>query len=254
MLRYACHLLAWITAAILLGCGVDPSTADPNTTAEDSLSAPGDAKPAPLGIYALERDLRLCAAPTCGGYWVHLLNQKQTPCADGTLAARCYVASVDWTGLGLPPDQILAVRTSVPLNRLLLGGHLELRPISVFKLGVLVASRAWAAASDQAPSGAYYRTENLGLACFAYPCFDIRAYLINTEQSVDVSALDLSAVKATPEQLAAAGRALAAGTLLVPGEIKSDIRPTPAGQVGQTLFASQFYLPVGIKAVVTAQQ
>lgn len=66
-----------------------------DTAAE--LSAAAATKPlAPY--YTVRQDTRRCAAPLCGGYWVALAGQPRTRCADGSVAAECYVAE-----LGLPP-------------------------------------------------------------------------------------------------------------------------------------------------------
>ena len=268
--------LAWVLAFGLSGCGADGAAivsseaTDPSNLAADDIAGSADtadpADPSPSdtadtagdpadttgadlarrGVFAVEPDARLCPSPWCGGYWVHLVNRKETTCADGTVAPRCYVADIDWTLLGLPPEQLEKLRAATAAGLVLLGGHLELRGFPTFEgLGILVARLAWQAATAQTPAGIFYRTEDLGFVCIAYPCFNIRAHVLNTLAMKDISGLDLSAVKATDEQLAAAARALKAGTLIVPGEIRPDISVSSAVRpIGLTLHGSQFYLPI----------
>jgi hypothetical protein len=54
--------------------------------------------------FAIRADGRLCPSPTCGGFWVSELNQSETHCADGTVAAPttgCYVAEINSDTQGL---------------------------------------------------------------------------------------------------------------------------------------------------------
>src|SRR4051812_30262660 len=41
-------------------------------------------------------DLRKCAAPVCGGFYMKRLNRSTTVCANGQAKASCYVPSLDW--------------------------------------------------------------------------------------------------------------------------------------------------------------
>src|ERR1041384_5387177 len=78
------------------------STADP-----DSLSSTSS-------FYSFRRDLRRCASPRCGGYFVKLVNQSRTRCADGRYQKECYVASVDWNGQSEPDSDRGLLRGTIP--------------------------------------------------------------------------------------------------------------------------------------------
>src|SRR3954471_7619383 len=62
------------------------------------------AAPAPDSVsstssfYTIRRDLRRCASPMCGGYFIKLVNQPRTRCANGRSMSECYVASIEWNG------------------------------------------------------------------------------------------------------------------------------------------------------------
>src|SRR5688572_31228014 len=49
-------------------------------------------------FYTIRRDLRRCASPMCGGYFIKLVNQPRTRCANGRSMPECYVASIEWNG------------------------------------------------------------------------------------------------------------------------------------------------------------
>src|SRR5690349_9895603 len=46
-------------------------------------------------------DLRKCAAPMCGGFFVARLNRSTTTCVNGSAKASCYVPTLDWSEANL---------------------------------------------------------------------------------------------------------------------------------------------------------
>ncbi len=90
-----------------------PATADPAGTPE-SLAQ---------GYYEVRRDLRRCARPRCGGYFLRSSNLAETLCGDGQRSERCYVAEVDWASGG--PDGELEVRFAASPERFVVRGTLE---------------------------------------------------------------------------------------------------------------------------------
>ena len=65
-------------------------------------------------------DPRDCAWPMCGGWWIEAVNRARTPCVDGVLRRKCYVAQIDWSPLGLSPaeEADLVAKTSAGLSLL----------------------------------------------------------------------------------------------------------------------------------------
>src|ERR1044072_6152285 len=50
-------------------------------------------------FYLLRPDLRRCASPMCGGYFVRRVNSVLTRCANGRQLSERYVARIDWRGM-----------------------------------------------------------------------------------------------------------------------------------------------------------
>ena len=226
--------LAQALLLALLASPLGASVAAAQTTME--------AQPIARGLhYQVERDYRKCMSPFCGGYWVNAVNRRATRCIDGTLADRCYVVDIDWSRIGLKSSQLDETGRLIVLGRIVPWN--EDHPFDV-ALGELRAAAAWHAATDAAPTGSFYRVQDLGFVCVAYPCFNKRANLLNRRGRTTISGLDLRDVEATEAQLEAANRALQAGRLLVAGDITRDPLPRPNVPAGRTLTASQFYLPI----------
>ena len=64
-------------------------------------------------FYTIRRDLRRCASPMCGGYFVKLVNQSRTRCHNGRFMNECYVASIEWNGQPEPQNERALVRGSL---------------------------------------------------------------------------------------------------------------------------------------------
>ncbi|HEU4767395.1 MAG TPA: DUF6748 domain-containing protein, partial [Pyrinomonadaceae bacterium] len=96
-------------------------------------------------FYTIRRDVRRCASPMCGGYFIKVLNQSRTRCANGRSMNECYVASIEWNGLPEPDRDGAIVR----------GQHItkgDRRGV----YGVLRASQMWTPASENRPSGNFF--------------------------------------------------------------------------------------------------
>jgi hypothetical protein len=71
--------------------------------------------------FAIRADVRACAAPSCGGFWVSELNQSDTHCADGTIATQttgCYVAELNSDTQGLA-DKTRQLGTAIVKGKIL---------------------------------------------------------------------------------------------------------------------------------------
>ena len=198
---------------------------------------PGSASAAagPYGYFSLAPDPRLCPSPACGGWWLAAVNQSTTTCLDGSQQAACYVASADFGALKAPPT------FGSGFGSLIVRGRIEAYEEPVFgELGRLVAESAWTGATPQSVQGVVYRVRDLGIVCVTHPCYSLESRVLNQTDSRLISELDLSAIDATPDQLAAAEVALQRGDLIVRGTTGPD--PGPAGE-GLALHATQLFLP-----------
>jgi len=68
------------------------------------LTVAGNAANASTFFIVTRPDLRRCAYPTCGGYFIKRVNQTTTVCADGVSRAECHVVDLDFEPSGLDAD------------------------------------------------------------------------------------------------------------------------------------------------------
>jgi hypothetical protein len=233
----------WITA--LAGLGAFACSAGDVDTGSDQLgseaaavtSAGQDLRAAAPSYVTLRRDLRRCASPLCGGFFVAAVNQDSLRCADGRRSAECYVADLDLSALALSDEQQATVQSNA--TTFLLLGQIRAIQTVAGRLGELAVSEAWQGHPDVTPSGQFFRARNDGIVCITSPCLSFSAELLNRQApSVKIADIDLSRVSDDPsaafEQLSAAdGLLLAARRTTVTG---------PAGSA-RGLRASEFYLP-----------
>lgn len=192
-------------------------------------SLPVDPTDETSSFYTIRRDLRRCASPMCGGYFIKLANQARMRCANGRSMAECYVASIEWNGLAEPQN-----------NNALVRGSLSTRGNRNGKYGVLKASEVWLAASDKQPSGVFFRVRDRGIRCIAAPCETHHEAKLNTSVSRNIAGVDLSGAGAPDNVVGDANQAMTSRDgVLVAGD---HTRVTgPAGR-SQMLKATQFYL------------
>ena len=136
--------------------------------------------PANSTFYTVRPDMRRCASPMCGGYFVKEVNQSLTRCANGHTMSECYVASMDWKGA-----------SEVEIRKALVRGSLVSGVKRNGKFGALQVSEAWQAATDKQPSGEYFRVRDLNLRCIAAPCETHHAAKLNTTQQRKISGVNL---------------------------------------------------------------
>lgn len=192
------------------------------------------------------RDVRRCAAPFCGGWFVKLVNRAETRCADGALEPECYVSEIDLEELGLPEHEEQELRSSLEQKRVLVEGRMISTTVEGVAIGRLVATSAWLGASGSPPSGTFYRAADDGIRCVRAPCPSTTAWTLNTEETRDVTdvILDRTALPLDASTLTRAREALATNEgLLVAGRIAAGACAT-ASPCPVELVASEVYLRV----------
>lgn len=195
---------------------------DTTTTAPDSLASTST-------FYTIRRDLRRCASPMCGGYFIKLVNQPRTRCANGRSMNECYVASIEWNGQPEPDRDGAIVR-----------GTLSSRGDRRGTYGVLNAREVWTPAGTNRPIGTFFRVRDRGIRCIAAPCESHHEAKLNTTVSRAIAGVDLSGTGAADN---VTGDALAAMTSQEGVIVAGSNSPVtgPAGR-SQTLKAIQFYV------------
>lgn len=213
-----------LLTAILASLTFSPAATDKHL---DSPGAPENLA-GTSSFYSFRRDLRRCAAPRCGGYFVRLVNQLRTRCADYSYQSECYVASIDWGGQAEPDSDRALLRGSI-------------RPQGRF--GMLRVSEVWQAASANQPTGRFFRVRDRGVRCIAAPCATHREERLNSTNSRNIAGVDLSGAGAPDNHVSEANEAMTGrGGIIVSG-FHSRVTG-PAGRM-QMLKATQFYLRAG---------
>lgn len=201
--------------------------------------------PAPQHYVVTRPDLRKCAFPMCGGYFVKAVNQMLTQCADGRWQPDCHAAQLDASALGWTDAQKAAFEREFVQGQALVKGRLSVGPIHGMKGNVLSAAQAWQAQSGNPPYGSFYGVKSTGIVCITTPCPSLAAVKLNVNSRPDYPELDLSPTGATPEAVQAAFEALSTTGILAAGVMRPTQHHGLDGQPrwGMTLRASQFYLP-----------
>ena len=215
-------------------------------------------------FYLLRPDLRRCASPLCGGYFIRRVNSGLTRCANGRQMSECYVASIDWSGMAeaeIKKAMDRDMKTADPnasnftlteqvidptkLNGALLRGYIVSRGNRNGRYGVLKASEVWYAASDEKPYGDFYRVRDLGVRCIAAPCLTHQESKLNALSQRKIAGVDLNDARAgqTALEQAQTGMTGSEGIIVAGGH---STVTGPAGQ-GLMLKASQFYLRLAPK-------
>lgn len=235
-------LLAGLTGLLGVVAGARGQAADtPSSAAPEGRTGEAAARVQPVSsayFVITRRDVRRCASPYCGGYFVARVNHARTTCADGSSARECYVAGVDLSALGLTPGDEAALLSSTAVFRA------ALTPLpEVPRLGHLTVGAAWRAPAQGSISGTFYRVEDAGIECIAAPCPSIEEEKLNTRQSALIHDIDLEDAPGDDKARALAEAALLRGDLLVDGvhEVIEDAGPAGDAIV---LRARQFLLPV----------
>jgi hypothetical protein len=191
------------------------------------------------------QDLRKCAYPMCGGYYVKNVNQPATRCADGAQQKECHAVQLNTQALGWTPEQQAAWDEQFAQGKALVRGYLEPAPAGQYTADRLTITEAWQAQGTRSAVGAFYGVKSTGIVCITTPCPSLAANKLNVISPTVNPSLDLSPAGATDKQVQAAFEALnttgilAAG-VVVPFKITGT---TGRPQRDLRLLTSEFYLP-----------
>lgn len=251
VIRTSFSLLCGLVAlAACSGSAESPSPTDPSAggdgdveqraaTLRQQLQPTDAASAADSSSYlTLRRDVRRCASPLCGGFFVSRVNRLTTVCVDGSRSDACYVADLDLSTLGLSDEQAALVQNTP--EDFVLSGEIVPFDSDFGELGRLSVSEAWQGHAGVEPRGAFLRVRNEGIVCITNPCLSFSAELLNSRlPSVSIAEVDLEGISADPtdglEQTnAAEGLLVAAWPEIVSG---------PAGRA-LGLDASEYYIPL----------
>ena len=221
------------TATLVLAITVPRQQSAPAFTETTDVRPSSPATVEPLETnsmyFTIRKDVRRCAAPMCGGYFVRPVNNVRTRCADGRSGSECYVAEIDWNGNG-----------KVESNKALLRGQIIKEVTRGLKFGRFRVEESWQAAGGKTGLGDFYRARDLRINCITHPCMTHHEVRLNSKFERDIAGAQLNNAGASDPSLQEAVRAMQSEEgILVRGTHKPD--KGPAG-TADTLIASEFYL------------
>ncbi|MDI3288894.1 DUF6748 domain-containing protein [Polyangium sp. 15x6] len=195
--------------------------------------------------YIARRDLRRCAYPSCGGFFISAVNQDKTVCADGTTAEECYVADIQFSSLlqlaGVEGTIREAIGVQRQSTRAVLFG--DLFP-GQSGLGSLSLRFAWVALENADLRGGFHRVWHNGVVCVAAPCPSFDQEHLNTGAVRTIHEIDLKEVPGNGRDDFDSGRALFSTLgMILTGQNVTIEDYGPAGDA-IVLQATQGFLPV----------
>jgi uncharacterized protein DUF6748 len=188
-------LALWTLTGAQAACST-PAQAQADPVGESAMTA----KTGGTSYYAIISDLRRCASPTCGGWFLKELNQSTTTCHDRSTADQCYTPVLDWSNSNVPESQqaelLDAARTSATSGQVyaIVGGtfgrtnNTTPQP----RLGRFIIAEAWVAEGDGAARGTFVHVRDNGLRCFVAPCPNLTETTLNTSQVTNIAEVDFA--------------------------------------------------------------
>jgi hypothetical protein len=169
------------------------------TSADDAVDGKADA--AVDGAYTyfeVWKDLRKCAAPICGGFFVARVNRSYTFCVDHSAQSACYVPSLDWSEANLSDGQQAKLLDAANIDATTDGVHAIVRgrfaPQSYAQgnLGRFIVTEAWVEEGDSVSDGVFVRAKTNSIQCIAAPCPTITEKALDTSRSANIAEIDWS--------------------------------------------------------------
>lgn len=185
----------------LASCSSAAAAPQPSAGASiDQAALDGTAASATAGAsayFSIRADLRKCAYPMCGGWFLSRVNDATTQCHDGRTATSCYTPVLDWSNSGLDDAQQAALTEasshaarSPGVYAIVLGQFAQTNTTPDPTLGRFVVSQAWVSEGDGVSSGAFVKVQDNGRRCFAAPCPNLTEITLNTPQTTNIAEVD----------------------------------------------------------------
>jgi len=242
------NLLPILLLSVLAACAVDgtPGLEGPDDIDDSETFGIADIKADSLNqtatYFSVSRDLRKCAAPDCGGWWVSRVNREWTKCHDGKWRNACYAVDVDAAGLGLSETEVGELSGAMEQKLVVLRGGLRGKTYAGKRLGQFKATEAWHASNANEPRGELFKVTDKQLVCIYAPCPSLHEAKLNSTVNQDIHALDLTRV-GDETLINDTWLAMESGPVLVAGT-HSTFKAPLGGRTGTSLDATQVYTRV----------
>jgi hypothetical protein len=159
--------------------------------------------------YELTADLRRCASPLCGGWFLAELNRSMTTCHDGRHAKTCYAPAFDWSEAHLSDAQQAELLDAARTGAVRVGVRAIVRgrfaPTNLTtprpELGAFVITEGWVEKGDGMSAGVFVKVEDNRIRCFAAPCSHLTEQTLNTSQATNIAEVDFKPAGLGEEQI-----------------------------------------------------
>lgn len=166
-------------------------------------------------VYSIKPDLRRCAAPACGGWWVTPVNTSAQGLLTETLLtasdapinrpAAEYVASLEFGCVQWSAEQISRFKELAFSGKALLSGRLlDPSPAStdaaLYQYRAMVLRDAFLSSVSTEPAGSIYNLKSTGIVCITSPCPSFQGDLLNTNLSQEIHDLSFANTISAAEQ------------------------------------------------------
>lgn len=183
MRRLVCYGVLSLSLAACMG---SPDAAEDVSNSADDVVVRAD------GYFTVARDTRRCAAPRCGGFYVTPVNASSARCADGTVAARCYVASLDLGPTALPAAQRNDVLANAAQH--VVRGRID--SVRGSEFGQFTVQEAFRSTTGALPSQSLARVSTTGTSCTFLACESLAMQRANsTARPLSIVGVDLAALR-----------------------------------------------------------
>jgi hypothetical protein len=177
----------------------------------DDIALDGKADGAVDGVYTyfeVWTDVRRCASPVCGGFFLHRLNRTSTVCHNGASAWNCYVPELDWSQSDLSDELQTTLLEAANRDALssgavaLVRGRLAPKTVTGFgNMGRFIVTEAWVAENDSVSDGVFVKAHDNGVRCIQAPCPTVTEKALNTSRSANIAGIDWSVGGFDPDQI-----------------------------------------------------
>jgi hypothetical protein len=239
-LRYVLSIASLALVAPLAAACSD-STVEDEFAIDDAVEVDDSKSDIAGGTYTfftMERDLRRCASPMCGGWWVDRVNASTTKCHDNRNAERCYVAEVDFARLGLGQDALDRIQGA---QHVLVRGTIGKVTLPAGTFGRFRPTEAWIGQGPNVADGPFAMVEETGVRCITTPCPFFREKKLNSSATASLAEIGWDASGATEEQIGTAIAQMFTNNVIIAGDRYTVSGP---GGTGKARTATQFYTRV----------
>jgi len=236
-----------VSAVLLAGCGVSQSEINQGGDARGEDSA--ELSTSSRTLVALRRDLRKCASPVCGGYYVHDVNRVNL--------SETYVSGLDFSSTTLGDREQQQVLEAADGEVVLRG---KLGPKDSHAIRSFIVSDAWRGMPGAAAAATdlVFSLKPVTIECFAAPCPSLQVKKGNATATTLFHQLDTLPVghfidSGWLKDQAVNGGALVSGSLVASTDANgANIQVLEATQVYLALPFERAFCPVATPAACSS--